>query len=253
LTDSEFFCQIRVENVFPTGKKIIVTLVKGGSKEMLKIGTHKIASMKHSLDDGETFEDLEIYYTLTDAGIFSSATVGFSIYWDDSTNLSFTTTKYKNITYFTVYSSCFLKNVNMNVLADSFLRNIIFNTIYPIGSLFTSFINKSPYDLYKIGTWERITDRFLYCSSGQSEITGGSKKITIENLPEHNHGIKNYYDDFNYNHEFTDTTSSPYNSIPSDTGAAASDKRRTTYTENTGSGADYMPEYITVYAWRRVA
>ena len=41
-------------------------------------------------------------------------------------------------------------------------------------------------------------------------------------------------------------------SIPWDGGVDGT-KNRTTYTNNTGSGSDYMPPYITVFAWRRTA
>ena len=41
-------------------------------------------------------------------------------------------------------------------------------------------------DTFLGGTWKRITDRFLYCADDSGSI-GGSKKITVNNLPTHNH------------------------------------------------------------------
>ena len=96
------------------------------------------------------------------------------------------------------------------------------------------------------GTWKQITDRFLYCAKN-SKQTGGSKKITVSNLPPHTHDEM--------------CAGNP------GTGEIGTGIRRTWYedwpnllslptgiqTGSTGSGTDYMPPYITVYAWYREA
>ena len=137
-------------------------------------------------------------------------------------------------------------------LSSTNLITVIINTIYPVGSLYTSFVNKNIKDLYGIGTWTQITDRFLYCSSSGGS-TGGSKKITVSNLPSHNHGILSQYDDYSYNIEFVDTKNRTEMAIPDDLAGDAVKYTRTTYTNNTGSGTDYMPPYMTIFAWRRTA
>ena len=90
------------------------------------------------------------------------------------------------------------------------------------------------------GTWTQITDRFLYCANG-SMTTGGSTKITVDNLPPHSHemyctansggtGIRHTYN--------KDATGLGRYSMGIQGGT-------------TGGGQDYMPPYMTVYAWYR--
>ena len=146
-------------------------------------------------------------------------------------------------------------SINTTSAIGSNLKKALVDIFYPVGSIYTSMNNTSPATLFG-GTWSQITDRFLYCVSSNSNTTGGSKKITIDNLPSHNHGIDNVYDDANFNHGNTSVlTWSSRMSIPNDTNdtESAIKYRRTTYTNNTGSGTDYMPPYITVYAWYRTA
>ena len=116
--------------------------------------------------------------------------------------------------------------------------------------------NKSPSELFG-GTWEQIKNRFLYCSDSSGQ-KGGSKKIRVEQLPEHDHTITNYYDDFNYNNGVNTTddnlSDTQINSIPNDVNYYETHQySRKTWTDKNGSGADYMPPYITVYAWYRTA
>lgn len=143
------------------------------------------------------------------------------------------------------------EDVTIKSIRPSLFRTMIVDFIYPIGSVYVSFDKTSPAERFGVGTWLAITNRFLYCTTG-SGIQGGSRYITEENLPEHKHGILSYYDDFNFNHG-TDPTSSNKNSMPLDIGTSATSGKyvRTTYTESIGLETAYMPEYITVFAWRR--
>ena len=138
---------------------------------------------------------------------------------------------------------------------ESKLNNMV-DVFYPVGSIYTSMNNTSPATLFG-GTWTQITDRFLYCANS-SKQTGGSKTITIDNLPNHNHVIESVYDDCNYNHDshrqdpFFEING--FNSIPCDVQSESEiNYRRNTLTNTTGGGKDYMPPYITVYAWYRTA
>ena len=111
--------------------------------------------------------------------------------------------------------------------------------LYPIGSIYTSMNNINPSNF--LGrTWKQIVDKFLYCSN-TSLVEGGSKKITIDNLPPHSHemyctansggtGIRH-----TYNKDATGLDRYPMG-VQGGT---------------TGSGTDYMPPYITVFAWYR--
>ncbi|KAI5525432.1 keratin-associated protein family, partial [Trichomonas vaginalis G3] len=66
--------------------------------------------------------------------------------------------------------------------------NTILEMIYPIGSIYTSMNSTNPASVLGFGTWQQITDRFLYCANS-SKQTGGSKTITGENLPAHSHYV----------------------------------------------------------------
>ena len=93
------------------------------------------------------------------------------------------------------------------------------------------------------GTWKQITDKFMYCSN-TSLAEGGSKKITIDNLPAHTHSITIANDTIGDPDGAADTATSRYNYWRG---------TKTTTTNSTGSGTDYMPPYITVFAWYRTA
>ncbi|EAX86002.1 hypothetical protein TVAG_414590 [Trichomonas vaginalis G3] len=142
----------------------------------------------------------------------------------------------------------------------------ILQTLYPIGSIYTSMNSTNPASVLGFGTWQQIVDKFLYCANS-SKQTGGSKKITEANLPPHTHtGTTNFSGDHShslrdhplYNSEYeagNDVLSPSYNN------AAKKIFRQTepggnhvhTFTTNpTGSGADYMPPFVTIFAWYRV-
>ncbi|KAI5525221.1 keratin-associated protein family, partial [Trichomonas vaginalis G3] len=131
------------------------------------------------------------------------------------------------------------------------LKTQILETLYPIGSIYTSMNSTNPETVLGFGTWEQIVDKFLYCANS-SKQTGGSKKITEANLPAHTHtGTTNFSGDHShslrdhplYNSEYkagNDVLSPSYNN------AAKKTFRQTepggnhvhTFTTNpTGSGA----------------
>ncbi|KAI5491505.1 keratin-associated protein family, partial [Trichomonas vaginalis G3] len=66
------------------------------------------------------------------------------------------------------------------------LKTEILQTLYPIGSIYTSMNSTNPATVLGFGTWKQIVDKFLYCANS-SKQTGGSKKITEANLPPHTH------------------------------------------------------------------
>ena len=114
--------------------------------------------------------------------------------------------------------------------------------LYPIGSIYTSMNNINPSNFLG-GTWKQIVDRFLYCSN-TSLVEGGSKKITVDNLPPHNHSITIANDTIGDPNGAADTAASRYNYWRG---------TKTATTKSTGGGQDYMPPYMTVYAWYRTA
>jgi len=121
--------------------------------------------------------------------------------------------------------------------------NNIFNLIYPVGSIYTSMNNTNPSSLFG-GTWTAIVDRFMYCvdpSNGTSGSTGGSKKITVDQLPPHRHTITALHVRGNEDgsNEYTIARWGGFQ-YPFDT-------------NDTCDGEEYMPPYMTIYAWKRTA
>ncbi|EAX70812.1 hypothetical protein TVAG_575350 [Trichomonas vaginalis G3] len=101
--------------------------------------------------------------------------------------------------------------------------NTILEMIYPIGSIYTSMNSTNPADVFGFGTWQQITDRFLYCAN--SDYWQGK----------YWYGNKN-----RWNEGYTSNGSGTHSHNVSG------------YTQTTGKGTDYMPPYMTVYAWFRV-
>ena len=81
--------------------------------------------------------------------------------------------------------------INASTLGND-LKAAILDLIYPVGSIYTTTDkNINPGTIFG-GTWISIKDVFLYGADPANpptaeHLTGGSKKITIDNLPEHTH------------------------------------------------------------------
>ena len=134
-------------------------------------------------------------------------------------------------------------------MKDSLLKTAIVNLIYPVGSLYTSFESTSPEEVFGTGKWEQIYDKFLYCSNS-SGTTGGSTKITAANLPSHTHSVQTHFTSI---YPWTPDFSGMVVPMEMNVSIPESTVNVKTITSNgTGSGTDYMPPYITVYAWKRI-
>ncbi|EAY22820.1 hypothetical protein TVAG_075670 [Trichomonas vaginalis G3] len=148
------------------------------------------------------------------------------------------------------------------------LKTEILHTVYPIGSIYTSMNSTRPEVVLGFGTWTQIVDRFLYCANSSKE-TGGSKTISGENLPAHSHYIdlstsqagwhKHRYWDWSgmtkgKGYDVKDDVKFAINCYWSDTQGEGNHTHRVSgYTQTTGQSKDYMPPYMTVYAWYRIA
>ncbi|EAX88620.1 hypothetical protein TVAG_167670 [Trichomonas vaginalis G3] len=156
------------------------------------------------------------------------------------------------------------------------MKRQILETLYPIGSIYTSMNSTNPSEVFGFGTWQQITDKFLYCANS-SKQTGGSKTITGENLPAHSHYIDfntqdsgwNNHSAYNRGWNSVSNRDSPNVQVmsryelsgdPQDWNsgigigyAGTHNHRITGYTQTTGQSKDYMPPYMTVFAWYRVA
>jgi hypothetical protein len=111
--------------------------------------------------------------------------------------------------------------------------------LYPVGSIYTSMNSLNPGSFIG-GSWTQIKDRFLYCANS-SKQTGGSKKITVAQIPPHNHTVSSI--NIRGNDEGNEWNLAKHGGI--------SDYIFST--DNTGGGEDYMPPYMTVYCWYRTA
>ncbi|EAY19895.1 hypothetical protein TVAG_130030 [Trichomonas vaginalis G3] len=148
------------------------------------------------------------------------------------------------------------------------LKTEILQTLYPIGSIYTSMNSTRPEVVLGLGTWTQIVDRFLYCANSSKE-TGGSKTISGENLPAHSHYIdlstsqagwhKHRYWDWSgmtkgKGYDVKDDVKFAINCYWDDTQGGGNHTHRVSgYTQTTGQSKDYMPPYMTVYAWYRIA
>ncbi|KAI5483739.1 phage tail repeat-like family [Trichomonas vaginalis G3] len=173
--------------------------------------------------------------------------------------------------YYKKYSDTNQKKPEIVALYFKFKRDNpiishMFDLMNPVGSIYTSMDARGPQVMFGVGAWEQIVDRFLYCANSSKE-TGGSKKINIENIPPHTHtGTTNFSGDHShslrdhplYNSEYyagNDVLSPDYNHSakktfrPTEPGGNHSH----TFTTNpTGLGKDYMPPFMTVFAWYRI-
>ncbi|KAI5516931.1 phage tail repeat-like family, partial [Trichomonas vaginalis G3] len=146
------------------------------------------------------------------------------------------------------------------------MKNEILQTLYPIGSIYTSMNSTNPASVLGFGTWKQIVDKFLYCAKF-SKHTGGSKKIKEANLPPHTHtGTTNFSGDHRhslrdhplYNSDYEagyDVLSPSYNDSTKKTfrQTEPGGNHVHTFTTNpTGLGKDYMPPFVTVFAWYRM-
>ncbi|EAX86985.1 hypothetical protein TVAG_399910 [Trichomonas vaginalis G3] len=147
------------------------------------------------------------------------------------------------------------------------LKTEILQTIYPVGSIYTSMNSTRPEVVLGFGTWTQILESFLYCAHTPKK-TGGSKTISVDNLPPHSHsGTTNFSGDHShslrdhplYNSEYEagyDVLSPDYNHSAKKTfrqTEPGGNHQHTFTTTSTGLGKKYMPPYMTVCAWYRNA
>lgn len=114
--------------------------------------------------------------------------------------------------------------------------------IYPVGSIYLSYSHVSPATLFG-GTWERITNAFLWAvdASGTIGQTGGERTVTLteKQIPSHNHGGT-----------YTNAGTARTHAWLTSNGSAMGYD-----TVNAGGGEAHnnMPPYIQISAWRRTA
>jgi hypothetical protein len=114
---------------------------------------------------------------------------------------------------------------------------------YPVGSIYIAYHHTSPASLFG-GTWERITNAFLWAVDGSGTIgqTGGAKEVTltVNQLPAHSHGSV-------YSQHAEGTKDKAWYS------AAGSSVAYGAVETGGGQAHNNMPPYIQVSVWRRTA
>jgi hypothetical protein len=128
----------------------------------------------------------------------------------------------------------------------------IFNSVYPIGSIYITVNNTNPGTIFT-GTWEQITDKFLLAAGEKYNAgsTGGeaTHKLTVAEMPPHRHSINvRGFITATAREAFTNTSYS-YSTTPTDCGIAD-----TMINENGGGEShNNMPPYLAVYVWKRIS
>lgn len=124
----------------------------------------------------------------------------------------------------------------------------LLDILYPVGNIYFSTINASPATLIG-GTWVQLTGGCLACAGtigyAPAGAIGGSKKISVSQMPAHNHAI--YFPN-------AATGANEVMKAMSD-GTAAQSFESYTWppTGSAGGGGDYIPYHISVYVWKRTA
>ena len=158
--------------------------------------------------------------------------------------------------------------------SEEVMRNMILRLVYPVGSIYVSVVETSPSILFG-GEWEQIIDRFLYCATHSLNM-GGSVKITTEHLPQHTHIFtgKEVYGHFGVRKSMAmgENVGDCSGVFTLQVKSGETWRNTTDYSPNehqldriimrftptgtiskTGEGENYMPPYMTVYAWRRIS
>lgn len=148
----------------------------------------------------------------------------------------------------------------LNIIGNFSVNNqFLYDIIYPIGCLYTSYVNQNPHDLYGIGTWTRINGRVIVgVSESESEFssagkTGGEKTHVLSANEMPSHGHTDSVDIKNANAEakgygLTATSGFKDRVIINNSGKA-------THTGAAGGGAAHnnLQPYMALYMWRRTA
>ena len=114
--------------------------------------------------------------------------------------------------------------------------------MHPVGSIYISVDATNPSLIFG-GTWQQITGRFLLAAGGgySAGTTGGeaTHKLTVAEMPSHNHGIAPY----------SGTHAEQYNNIKTGAQNVGSMK-----TGSAGGNVAHnnMPPYLAVYMWKRI-
>lgn len=159
----------------------------------------------------------------------------------------------------------------------------IFELIYPVGIIIELATNANPKDLFGIGEWEQIKDRFILAAGDSYAVnsTGGSETTTLStaNMPAHTHtrGTMNITGELNYNNSYSGGNVSTTGMLGAFYSSSQPSKEYYLGSRSSGAGWGYigfdasrtwtgetssvgegeafsnMPPYYVAYLWRRVS
>ena len=139
------------------------------------------------------------------------------------------------------------------------LKSLILDMFYPVGKIEIFFNHVNPSTIWG-GTWERLTDAFLYCAKDTDTIgaTGGSQN--------HTHTLDDAYAyiGFSYNSTYSNFIGGKFKDMGSWRGTMAMTKMNgyttaqydndwATALGGTTDSSSNMPPYIKVSVWKRTA
>lgn len=169
-----------------------------------------------------------------------------------------------------------------------FERERLINIIYPVGSVYMSLSDVEPSILFGVGTWERISGKFLLAASDDHAVgtTGGEEEhtLTIAETPSHTHtrGTMNIKGEFRsrpctsganiidassstpgaFTCDFDSganwmgllNTTSTANGMPTDVTKFDASRSWTGATSAVGGSASHnnMPPYLAINMWQRI-
>lgn len=131
----------------------------------------------------------------------------------------------------------------------------LFELVYPIGSIYLSAAAVNPADLFGIGTWEKIQNRFLLTSGSSYSLgaTGGeaTHKLTIDEMPSHDHIAA--WGSGNTSEHDTKMNAATEDGFVTSTATYREAQWRTIFKTGGSKAHNNMPPYIVINAWKRVS
>lgn len=125
--------------------------------------------------------------------------------------------------------------------------------IYPVGAVYFSTVDISPASITG-GTWSQMTGGMLGLTGSEGVASagadGGSRKISVDQMPNHAHGFTAYFwrdNSTNFNSQqwlVAHTDNTPYSESSGDSEYK---------TASTGGGQNFIPAHTAVYGWKRTA
>lgn len=115
--------------------------------------------------------------------------------------------------------------------------------VYPIGSIYMSTNSISPASIFG-GSWSQISGN-VCLMAGSSVGNVGSRKITINQMPSHNHVLGKNAQTFWYGKD--------WGNGPSNLSCSSSPQYQWEPETNYVGGQDYIPYSYSCYVWRRTS